>query len=192
MATFSAVSTKPTTSRAGAAQLATLNAAAAAPSRPPRPNGSAWACLLVSDEAKRRQLLEESAVAAGWDPIPCESIGEAMKRHKRWRTQLAIVDLGSMNAASKSAYLQFAGKIAATDRLLLVCDEPTDNQGELVARQVGAWMYLPSPEFGDGMTELLSDARSIAEKIVAPRRTSQREANASPSSCDPRSGSPTP
>ncbi|QDV72461.1 hypothetical protein [Botrimarina mediterranea] len=180
MATFSATSTKsnPNPGPPGSPKLTTLSVAAPALPRPARKAAPAWACLLLSDETKRRRLLEQAAVAAGWEPIPCSSVGDAIQQHNRWRTQLAVVDLATMNAVSKSAYLHFASRVASRERLLLVCDEPTDGQGEIAARQVGAWMYLPSPEFGDGLTELLSDARAIAEKISGPRRIAQRESAA--------------
>lgn len=181
MATFSATSTKSNPSPTGSPKLTTLSIAAPALPRSARKAAPAWACLLLSDEPKRRRLLEQAIGAAGWEPIPCSSVGEAIQQHNRWRTQLAVVDLATMNAVSKSAYLHFASRVASRERLLLICDEPTDAQGELAARQVGAWMYLPSPEFGAGLTELLSDARVIAEKIAGPRRVSQRE-SAAPSS----------
>ncbi len=183
MATFSATSTKPNSSPPSAAKLATLGVAAAAPSRPARKAPSAWACLLLCEEATRQGLLEQAAVAAGWEPIPCSSVGDAVMQHKRWRTQLAVIDLGSMNAVNKSAYLQFASRLASRDRLLLICEESPDAQGELAARQSGAWMYLPSPDFGTGLIDLLSDARAIAEKIAGPRRVAALE-SAAPSPSD--------
>lgn len=185
MATFSAASTKSNPSPHGAPQLSTLSVAAPPPARPPRKAAPAWACLLLCEEAKRQRLLEQAAVAAGWSPISCSSVGEAMQQHKRWRTQLAVVDLGSMSAVSKSAYLHFASRVASRDRLLLICEEPSDAQGELAARQAGAWMYLPSPEFGAGLTELLSDARAIAEKIAGPRSVIPRESAAPSASENP-------
>ena len=178
MATFSATSKKSNPSPSGSPKITTLSIAAPALPRPARKAAPAWACLLLSDEPKRRRLLEQAATAAGWEPIPCSSVGEAIQLNNRWRTQLAVVDLAAMNAVSKSAYLHFASRVASRERLLLICDEPTDAQGELAARQVGAWMYLPSPEFGVGLTELLSDARAIAEKIAGPRRVLQRESAA--------------
>jgi hypothetical protein len=130
-------------------------------------------------------LLEQAAVAAGWAPIPCGSVSDAEQQDKRWRTQLAVIDLGSMNAVNKSAYLHFASRIASRDRLMLICEESSDAQGELAARQVGAWMYLPSPDFGSGLTDLLSDARAIAEKIAGPRGGAARESAAPSSSTNP-------
>ena len=186
MATFSAAATKSSAIPSGAPKLATLSVAAPTPVRPARKTAPTWGCLLLSDEARRRRMLEQTAIAAGWDPIPCSSVGDAIQQHNRWQTQLAVVDLSTMNAVSKSADLHFASRLASRERLLLICDEPTDANGELAARQVGAWMYLPSPEFGAGLTALLSDARAIAEKIAGPRRVSQRE-SAAPSSSDPSS-----
>lgn len=138
-------------------------------SRPAPPVATSWACLVVSGDDKRRRGFADAAESAGWSTIPCASVGEAMQQAARWRSQLAVVDLGAMAAAQKSAYLQFAGKIASRDALLLVSDEPTADvtDAELLARQAGAWLYLASPEFDAGLAGLFADARLIAEKLGA-------------------------
>lgn len=128
-----------------------------------------WACLLVSEDEQRRRRFASTAEAAGWSAISCGSIGEAMQQAARWRTQLAVIDLGHMAAVQKSAYLQYAAKIATREALLLVSDEPSDSMAdaELLSRQAGAWLYLASPEFGEGLTDLFAQARHLAEKIAA-------------------------
>ncbi|QDT67462.1 hypothetical protein MalM25_03600 [Planctomycetes bacterium MalM25] len=127
---------------------------------------ASWACLLLSEEESRRDALCHAAESAGWDPIPCGSVGQAVREMDRWQTQLTIIDLGSMSSLHKSAYMQFASRTTGPDRLLLICDEPTDAEGELLARQAGAWIYAPSPEFGAAMTELLNEARGVAQKLA--------------------------
>lgn len=138
---------------------------ARATTRPPRSTVAAWACLVLSEEAGRLEGLSHTAESAGWDPIPCGSVGQAVREMERWRTQLMIVDLGSMSSLQKAAYMQFASRMGSPQRLLLICDEPTDAEGELLARQAGAWLYVPSPDFGAGMTELLDAARGVAQKL---------------------------
>lgn len=136
---------------------------------PTRRTASAWACLLLSADESRRHELRLAAIAAGWDPIECRSIGDASRRWQRWRTQFAVIDLGSMAQPQKAAYMQFADSLASRERLLLVCDEPSHDaechDGEIRARQAGAWLYVPSPDFCDGLRSLFSEAKSIAEKI---------------------------
>ncbi len=134
----------------------------------PRTTVAAWSSLLLAEEEHRLNGLRLAAEAAGWDPIPCDSVGQAVREIDRWRTQLAIVDMGSMPSLHKAAYLQFAARLASHDRLLVICDEPTDTEGELLARQAGAWLYVPAPEFGPGLTELLSEARDVAQKLSDP------------------------
>lgn len=138
-------------------------------SRPAPAVATSRACLVLSDDANRRHGFVEAAESAGWSAIPCDSVGEAMQQAARWRSQLAVVDLGEMPSAQKSAYLQFAGKIASREALLLVSDEPTADAAdtELLARQAGAWLYLTTPDFDAGLESLFADARRIAEKLGA-------------------------
>lgn len=143
-------------------------------------NANAWACLVLAGDPQRRASFERSAKAAGWAPITCSSIGEAARQHRRWRTQLAAIDFGSTTGPARAALQQFAEQIAAPERLLLICDEPADAQGELWARQVGAWVYLPSPEFGDGLVDLFNDARQAAEKLAGSDDAGAVPAPASP------------
>ncbi|MEO0529414.1 MAG: hypothetical protein AAF266_02435 [Planctomycetota bacterium] len=128
---------------------------------------TSWACLLLAEDANRRQDLANSAIDGGWEPIVCGSVGEAIRQHKRWATQLAAIDLGEMAAVQKAAYLQFAGTMATRERLLIISDEPTGTEGELWARQAGAWVYLPSPDFQDGVADLFAEARMAAEQLTA-------------------------
>ncbi|TWT95360.1 hypothetical protein Pla108_35070 [Botrimarina colliarenosi] len=158
-----------------AISAAAISTAGTTQQRAPRQTVGTWACLVLSDDSQRRRLLEQAATAAGWDPVPCASVGEAMQSHKRWRTQLAAVDLGAMNAVSKSAYLQFSTRLTSRDRLLLVCDEPAGTDGELLARQAGAWMYLPTPEFGAPLISLFVEAKLAAEKAADAAFLSDRE-----------------
>ncbi len=135
-----------------------------------RKTAAAWACLVLAEDSVRLEALAEASAQAGWDPIACRSIGEALRELGRWRTQLSIIDLGAMTNVQKAAYLQFAERTSSRDRLLLVCDEPNADanchEGELRARQLGAWLYVPTPDLTEGFTQLLSEARGVAEKIA--------------------------
>lgn len=144
-----------------------------------RATGKAWACLVVADNTSRRERLGAAAKKAGWSPISCGSIGEALRESGRWRTQLTVLDLGVMPAVHKSAYLQFASQIASRERLLFVSDEPTADapDAELWARQAGAWLYLASPDLEAGVAPLLAEARAIVEKL---RKTTTPAVSADP------------
>lgn len=125
-----------------------------------------WACLLLAEDDDRREHLAYVAKAGGWEPIACGSVGEAIRQSNRWKTQLATIDLGSMPAIQKAAYLQFASTLASRERLLVISDEPIDGSGEVSARQAGAWTYLPNPDFHEGLADLFAEARAVAEKIA--------------------------
>jgi len=137
--------------------------------RPGRNVASAWACLLLAGDRQRLDGFAYAAESAGWEPIRCDSIGAALRQFDRWRTQLAVVDLGAMPESSRAAYRQFVERIASHERLIVVSDEPApdDGQTELWTRQAGAWLYLPSPEFDDGLRQLFAEARQAAEKLGA-------------------------
>lgn len=150
--------------------VATAASNGVAPTRTVRKTAAAWACLVLSEDRQRRSSLGQIATDAGWDPIECGSVGEALREIQRWRTQLSVIDLGTMSNVQKASYMQFAERVASRDRLLLVCDEPLDEtgsqEGELRARQAGAWLYVPSPDLANGFANLLGEARCIAEKIT--------------------------
>lgn len=167
-ATSGVTSSSPTTTARLDNKSPMTTSAARGTTRPSRSVVAAWSCLLLSEEEHRREALRGCAEAAGWEPIACGSIVQAVEEVERWRTQLAIVDLGSMHASEKSAYLQLAARLASRDRLLLICDEAASHETELHARQAGAWLYVPSPELGAGMTELLGEARQVARKLSDP------------------------
>lgn len=137
--------------------------------RSKRVAGTVWACLVVAEDKERREQFDRMAVQAGWHPIACGSVGEAVRESERWKTQLAIIDLGRMSPVRKSSFLGFASRIAARERLLMISDEPTVESPEVeqYARQIGAWMYLASPDFKRGLKDLLGEARQVAEKLGA-------------------------
>lgn len=121
-------------------------------------------CLLLAADAGRRDRLSRSARDAGWRVVECGTAREASRQHNRWLTQLTAVDLVASNDEARRSVHEFAEAARSDDRLLIVSDEPGSPEVELWARQSGAWAYVPSPDFGEGLTELFASALAIAGK----------------------------
>ncbi|MEQ8849108.1 hypothetical protein [Botrimarina sp.] len=132
--------------------------------RPHRQKSSESVCLLLAANAGRRAGLSKAAKSAGWRVLECDSATEATRQHQRWLTQLTAIDLGATAESVRKACQQFAESIRQSDRLLLIYDEPGSPETEVWARQNGAWAYVPSPEFNDGLVELFAEALTAAAK----------------------------
>jgi DNA-binding NtrC family response regulator len=139
---------------------------------------SVWMCLVLSVDADRRRRLLDLTEEAGWNPVECESVGEAIRQADRWRTRLAVLDFCGLPAKHRDTFRRFAERLALRpEPLLLVCDDSA-GEGELWARQTGAWVYLPDPQLGDDLVRLCSEAIVAAEKQAEAqqpaRATAQR------------------
>ncbi|MGL4512107.1 MAG: hypothetical protein ACRCT8_03395 [Lacipirellulaceae bacterium] len=136
---------------------------------------ASWTAMVLSIDDARRRRLSEAAASAGWRTIDCRSVSEAGQVAQRWRTQLAVIDLGAAerdgdgaagDERSKLALRRLAERLAeASGPLLMVCDDDPDAAAELWAREVGVWLYLPEATLGEDITALCSEAMAIAEKL---------------------------
>lgn len=131
---------------------------------------SAWTCLVLSHDSARRLKIANAAAAAGWRPLCSATVDEATRLAQRWATQLVAVDFVPAAAADASSVREFTESVAIRERLVVVCDDTPDATSEAWARQVGAWLYLPSPDMGAPMAELFSEALSVAKKLGPPER----------------------
>ena len=127
------------------------------------------ACLLLAADPQRRSALQAAAKSAGWTVVSCDAVGDAVRQSQRWLTQLAAVDLGFVPEGARQGYRQFVEAIGKTDRLMLICDEPGCAESEVLARQAGAWMYLPSPRFDESLVGLFQQALQATSNAGAAR-----------------------
>lgn len=131
---------------------------------------SVFHCLVVSESPIRCGMLRAAAHEAGWQTIVAEDASGALRQAAIQKTQLAIVDLDSVSAATRVELLEILPRLSAAGGLLLmVCGNPDDVQEELAARRHGVWMYLPGVVEGSGVASLCIEAREIAARLRVPR-----------------------
>ena len=155
-------------------------------SRPPRAGTEVglYQCLIVSADASRLQMLSESALAAGWEPVPCCDPAAGLAACGVVHLQLAMVDL---ERATLADYRPLLEKLTSTGGLLLVvCGKEGDLQEEIFVRQVGAWLYLPGAMEGGQMSVLCTEARTIAERARDKSKQSPRGSGSGPGRSKPR------
>ena len=125
-----------------------------------------WTCLLLSFDKSRLKALSQSASNAGWRTVEASSVGEAIRHHERWLTQLAVIDLGDMPDKQKETFRKFGSKyVAGTQSLLMVCESEGCVTSELWARKQAAWLYLPEVDLAGDIQNLYSEAIKVAEKM---------------------------
>ena len=125
-------------------------------------------CLVVSEDALRRDMLRRSAEQSGWETIVCTEAEGAMQVALRTPLQLAIVDLESASGQRPADFEPLLRKLAVTsDILLIACGNDENIQEEIWARQLGVWLYLPAVIDVEGMTTMCDEARQIADRRVA-------------------------
>ena len=134
------------------------------PHRTPPPTRPApdWSCMVLSPAESRLEAMSRGARRAGWNPIDCLSTEEAVRQDRRWRTQLALVDMDGNRSAQE--YIDLVS--GRSDLLLMICDERPTGESETWARQAGAWLYLPEPQLGEELVELCSEALRICKSRV--------------------------
>ena len=125
-------------------------------------------CLVVSEDALRRDMLRRSAEQSGWETVVCTEADSAMRIALRTLLQLAIVDLESATGQRPEGFDPLLRKLAETSDILLVaCGNDGNIQEEIWARQLGVWLYLPAVIDIEGMATMCDEARQIADRRVA-------------------------
>jgi ActR/RegA family two-component response regulator len=123
-------------------------------------------CLIVSDDAHRRRLFDRAAEEQGWDTIVSSNSDEAMQIAIRERLRLAIVDLQSAAPTTEAGYRRFVEWMSKKQQsLAVVCGNEDDVSGEVWARQLGVWMYLPGVDDQTDIALVCGEARGVAEKL---------------------------
>jgi len=125
-------------------------------------------CLVVSEDALRRDMLRRSAEQSGWETIVCTEAEGAMQVALRTLLQLAIVDLESASGQRPADFEPLLRKLAMTsDILLIACGNDENIQEEIWARQLGVWLYLPGVAEESDLGSLFEEAIDIASRKQA-------------------------
>ena len=125
--------------------------------------------LLVSMCDRNKQIIESTAAEEGWRAVHHRLVDKALRAAVTTPFQLALVDTQSaVDSPQKEDYEQLAADLARSHvPLLVITGDEDDPLGEIRARQLGVWLYLPG---FDGKTELdvvFREARAIHEKLAA-------------------------
>jgi DNA-binding NtrC family response regulator len=138
---------------------------------------SVYQCLIVSADAKRRDMFERAALNGGWKTFLCADAPTALAMVNRSLVQLAIVDLEAQQAdALRPVIEQFK---VSRGLLLIVCGNEGDVEEEVWVRQLGAWLYLPGVADDSNLSLLFGEARHIVERL-SESKLSERAAGSEP------------
>lgn len=129
-------------------------------------------CLIVAEGEPRRQLLTEAAERSGWEAVACGDPQSAIAAQAVMHFQLALVDLAGQSLADYSPLLERLSSQGGL--LLLACGSESSAREEILARQLGAWVYLPGVEMAEQVSPLCTEARSISEKARLAHNTRSR------------------
>ena len=138
-------------------------------------------CLVLSPSYDRRNLLRAAATDSGWRAIACSDAETARVASSRQRFALALVDLDvdSRKPTAEREYHELLRELAAQrDLLLAICGNEERASDEMLARQLGAWMYLAGVTASDDLSMVCGEARQIADKlagIASPASTTQEK-----------------
>ena len=126
-------------------------------------------CLLVSSSEDHVDVIKQAAVSEGWQAIRHRLVDQALRAAVCMPFQLAFVDTQSVAADPlKEAYERLAMDLGQSHvPLIVISGDAGDPLGEIRARQLGVWLYLPG---FDGETELdvvFREARAAHEKLRA-------------------------
>ena len=125
-------------------------------------------CLILAENAERREFLTEAAQAAGWEVAAYADASTANVAANRNRYSLALVDLDQLEAGSMSGFRNLAEQLSTSSQsLLMVCGADGNPLEEIWARQLGAWLYLSGVDASCDLTGLFSEAKPVAQKLAA-------------------------
>jgi DNA-binding NtrC family response regulator len=124
-------------------------------------------CLVVAEDAQRREFFQAAAETAGWQVAVFADANSARNAANRVRHSLVIVDLAGAKPESSSALRVLAEQLSTDSRrLLIVCGSDGNPLEEIWARQLGVWLYLSGVDLSCDVTLLCSEARQVADKLA--------------------------
>ena len=123
-------------------------------------------CLVVAEDAERREFLVEAARAAGWEVAAYDDATAANSAAHRYRHALAIVDLAGLDPVAASRYRMLTEQLSATEPpLVMLCGNEANPLEEIWARQLGIWLYLPGVDTSCDLSTLCSEAKHVVQKL---------------------------
>src|SRR5688572_20848312 len=103
----------------------------------PPERAAAWQCLVLSADARRREMLSDAATESGWSTICCRDADSAQAAAYRRLVQLALIDLCSGGPSPPPQMKQLVERLTAKrDLLVALCGREADAIEEVWARQL--------------------------------------------------------
>ena len=120
------------------------------------------ACLVISGDAARRQMIAAAAGLAGWSECLSPDNVPELQDASDQDISLAIIDLAAPVGERMHDTVELAEKLASHQHtLVVICGSVDCVDEELWARQLGVWLYLPGVTEGDSLTSLCIEARRL-------------------------------
>lgn len=147
-------------------QLKTSSGATQTASQPvisPPQRAAVWQCLVLSADARRREMLSDAATESGWNTICCRDAETAEAETYRRLVQLALIDLCTNSGGMSPRMRRLVERLAAQrDLLVALCGRDADDLEEVWARQLGAWLYLPKVTAASDVASICGEALQLA------------------------------
>jgi hypothetical protein len=135
--------------------------------RSPATQSTLLHCLIVSEDAERREFFEAAAESAGWQVTALAEASSASSAAHRFCHSLVIVDLDGAEPGNSTSLRALVEQFSAdAQRLLIVCGTEGNPLEEIWARQLGAWLYLAGVDLTCDVESLCSEARHVADKLA--------------------------
>jgi DNA-binding response OmpR family regulator len=132
---------------------------ASQPVAAPPERAAVWQCLVLSADARRREMLSDAATESGWTTICCRDADAAQAAAYRRLVQLALIDLCGAGAGPPPRMRQLVERLTAKrDLLVALCGRDADAIEEVWARQLGAWLYLPKVTDASDVASICGEA----------------------------------
>jgi len=122
-------------------------------------------CLVLSADRGLRNRLDAVTELSGWSACDAPQDAADLQSLIDRDYQLVIVDIAHPLGDRVNDTVEIAEEIVSRPgSLLVVCGSEDSIDEELWARQMGAWVYLPSVTCGDALVSLFADARRFVER----------------------------
>jgi hypothetical protein len=123
-------------------------------------------CLIVAEDAERREFLTEAARVVGWEVAAYADAHAASIAAKHYRHALTMIDLDGLAPGTANGFRTLAEQLSAvTGALLMVCGTDGNALEEIWARQLGVWLYLSGIDTSCDVTSLFSEAKQVVQKL---------------------------
>lgn len=126
-------------------------------------------CVVASANRGLRRRLAAAAELGGWMAHEGTLDGAPLSSILRHGPELVVLDLVDPVGGDREALEAFARNVAARpDVLLIVCGAADDVEHEVLARELGAFVYVSGVSPGDALVAVFRQARDVSARAGSP------------------------